>query len=178
MTNKKIIYTGLFASLIIIGAQLKISNPIVPFTLQFLFVALAGLILGAKYGAMSVIIYLCLGLAGLPVFANGGGISYIAKPTFGYLAGFIVCAFITGLISFKLKPSVTCYFTASIIGLVILHIIGIPYLYLSLKYIQHSTVSFINVFKACVITMPADIFLSFIAAYIAVRLKNILGSRL
>ena len=68
-------YTGLFTTLIILGAFIKIPVPVIPFTLQFLFVSLAGLLLGAKYGGLSVFIYAALGLAGLPVFTAGGGIT-------------------------------------------------------------------------------------------------------
>ncbi len=75
-------YTGLFTTLIILGAFIKIPVPVIPFTLQFLFVSLAGLLLGAKYGGLSVFIYAALGLAGLPVFTAGGGITYVVFPTF------------------------------------------------------------------------------------------------
>ena len=176
MTNKKIIYVGLFATLIIIGAYIKIPNPIVPFTLQFFFVAIAGLLLGAKYGAMSVALYVFLGLAGLPIFASGGGINYIFKPTFGYLLGFILCAYVTGALSSYLKPSIKNYSISSIIGLLLLHIIGIPYLYIISKYILHSNISFKEVFIACTITMPGDIFLSIMASYVAIRLRHIIKS--
>ena len=88
-------YTGLFTTLIILGAFIKIPVPVIPFTLQFLFVSLAGLLLGAKYGGLSVFIYAALGLAGLPVFTAGGGITYVVFPTFGYIIGFIFSAFVS-----------------------------------------------------------------------------------
>ena len=72
--TKSIVYCGLFTTLIAIGAFIKIPIPVVPFTLQYLFTMMAGLLLGSKLGAMSVALYMLLGLVGLPVFAEGGGI--------------------------------------------------------------------------------------------------------
>ena len=66
------------------------------FTMQFLFVLLAGFLLGARRGAICVGIYLAVGLSGIPVFAAGGGPAYLIRPTFGFLLGFVFAAWITG----------------------------------------------------------------------------------
>ena len=71
---------ALFTVLITAGAFIKIPVPVVPFTLQFLFTMMAGLLLGGRLGACSVALYGVLGLIGLPVFAEGGGIYYLLKP--------------------------------------------------------------------------------------------------
>ena len=81
--TKSLIYCGLFTALIAVGAFIKIPVPVVPFTLQYLFTMMAGLLLGPKLGALSVTFYMLLGLAGLPIFSEGGGIWYIFKPSFG-----------------------------------------------------------------------------------------------
>lgn len=90
---KDLAYGGLFTALIAAGAFLKITIPVQPvpmhFTLQFFFVLLAGLLLGSKGALFSVCTYLAVGLLGIPVFASGGGLSYLLKPTFGFLMGFI-----------------------------------------------------------------------------------------
>ena len=78
-------YCSLFTALIAVGAFINIPIPVVPFTLQFLFTTLAGLLLGSKMGAVSVIAYMVLGLVGLPIFSEGGGIWYVFKPSFGYI---------------------------------------------------------------------------------------------
>ena len=75
--TKTQILCALFAALIAIGAFLRVPVPLVPFTLQFLFTTLAGLLLGKKAGSTAVWLYVLLGLVGLPIFAEGGGISYI-----------------------------------------------------------------------------------------------------
>ena len=71
--TKNLMYCSLFTALIAVGAFIKIPIPVVPFTLQFLFTTLAGLLLGSKMGAVSVIAYMVLGLVGLPIFPEGGG---------------------------------------------------------------------------------------------------------
>ena len=100
MTNKKLktnqlILCGMFSALIAVGAFIKIPVPVVPFTLQVLFTTLAGLLLGGNLGALSALIYMLLGLSGVPVFTEGGGLSYLLKPTFGYIIGFVLGAYVT-----------------------------------------------------------------------------------
>ena len=73
---KSIIYCGLFTALIAVGAFIKIPIPVVPFTLQYLFTMLAGLLLGSRRGSLSVIAYIILGLAGLLVVYACGMIHY------------------------------------------------------------------------------------------------------
>ena len=86
-------------ALISAGAFIRIPIPVVPFTLEFLFTTLAGLLLGGRLGAVSVGVYIAVGLLGLPVFAEGGGIFYVLKPSFGYIIGFAVASYVTGRIA-------------------------------------------------------------------------------
>ena len=60
MKTKGVIYCGLFTALIAVGAFIKIPIPVVPFTLQYLFTMLAGLLLGPVNGALAVVVYICL----------------------------------------------------------------------------------------------------------------------
>ncbi len=89
MKTKMLLLTALFAALTAVGAFLKIPIPPVAITLQTLFMVLAGLLLGAKYGALSQLVYVALGLVGLPIFTQGGGFSYVLMPSFGFLLGLI-----------------------------------------------------------------------------------------
>lgn len=93
--TQSLTYCSLFTALIAAGAFIKIPVPVVPFTLQFLFTTLAGLLLGAKRGFISVAAYMVLGLAGLPIFSAGGGFWYIFQPSFGYIIGFCIGTFVT-----------------------------------------------------------------------------------
>ena len=106
-TVYSLILCALFAALIAVGAFIKIPVPFVPFTLQLLFTTLAGIVLGPKYGALSVGVYILIGLCGVPVFTQGGGPGYVLQPTFGYLIGFLIGTFVTGLIVHKVpRPSI------------------------------------------------------------------------
>ena len=67
---RKLVYSALFAALIAAGAFITIPIGPVPIVLQNLFVLLAGLLLGAKWGLITVAVYLLAGLVGLPVFAG------------------------------------------------------------------------------------------------------------
>ena len=104
---RDIVFSGLFVALIAVGAFIKIMIPLgffqVTFSLQFFFALLAGFLLGPKLGFLSVTAYLILGLAGLPIFAHGGGFAYVMKPTFGFLIGFAAAAFVAGAVMKGLK---------------------------------------------------------------------------
>ena len=113
--TKDLMMCSLFVALIVVGAFIKIPIPVVPFTLQLLFTMMAGLLLGGKLGAASVGIYILMGLLGLPVFAEGGGFSYVLKPSFGYIIGFAVASYVTGIIANKIpNPNYKSYFDANI----------------------------------------------------------------
>jgi biotin transport system substrate-specific component len=83
---------------LILALSAKISVPVmpVPVTLQTLAVALLAAGFGWRIGVATVALYLVEGLAGLPVFATGGGIDYILRPSFGFLVGYLPMAYIIG----------------------------------------------------------------------------------
>lgn len=88
-----------FAILTAAGAQVEIPTQPVPYTLQTLFVLLAGALLGPRNGFISMAAYLAMGLVGLPVFSSAGfGLARILGPTGGYLLAFPVAAFVVGSI--------------------------------------------------------------------------------
>ncbi len=85
-----------FAILTGISAKLKIEIGLVPLTMQTVVVLLSGALLGQKKGAACQLTYLMAGLIGLPWFSRGGGLIYILSPTFGYILGFVLAAYLTG----------------------------------------------------------------------------------
>jgi len=95
----RLIGIAVFVILTSLGAFVRIPLPFspVPITLQTFFVLLAGAFLGANPGALTQIIYIGLGLAGLPIFTGAGsGLLYLAGPTSGYLFGFILASLLIG----------------------------------------------------------------------------------
>lgn len=105
----ELICCALFTALMAVGAYIKIMIPLgifeVTISLQLFFALISGCVLGRKWGALSIICYVFLGLIGLPIFAHGGGIYYIMKPTFGFIIGFAAAAFTAGAVYESLNAS-------------------------------------------------------------------------
>ena len=127
---KDIATIAVFAALTAAGAYVSLPVGTVPVTLQTLISLLSGLLLGARKGALSQVVYLLLGISGLPVFAGGAaGIGYLFGPTGGFLLGFIACSFAAGLIS-ENGDSLGRHIIAAISGTIVLYLFGLPVLML------------------------------------------------
>lgn len=182
LTVREIVCGGMFTALVAAGAFIQVPVPGMDyFTLQFLFVLLAGMLLGYKLGAVSVGVYVLLGLCGLPIFAAGGGITYIFRPSFGYLLAFVVAAFVVGLIIKKArKLGYGTYLAAAFCGLVVTYGIGLVYKYMVLNFYVGEKTAFVLVIADCFpLDLPGDVVLCFLSAGLAVRLvpafRKILG---
>jgi len=175
----KLILCGLFSALIAMGAFIKIPVPVVPFTLQFLFTALAGLLLGPRWGALSVAVYITIGLIGIPVFTNGGGISYIIQPTFGYLLGFCAGTYATGSIAAVYSlPSLRKLLTANFVGLLLVYSIGMIYYYCISKYYINQPIGFYSLILYCfLLPLPGDIAICYLSAHLGTRLIPIFNKK-
>jgi len=126
---RMMVYASLFAALTAVGAFLAIPIGPVPIVLQNMFVYLAGLLLGSRWGLASVGVYLLAGACGLPVFAGGlGGIGRIIGPTGGYLIGYLPTVFLIGKISARTNPRAIFDVLAMICGSVALYAFGITWL--------------------------------------------------
>ena len=102
----RMIQAALFAALTAVFSQIALPLPFtpVPVNLATLAVMLAGGILGMRFGLISQVIYVCLGLVGLPVFAQfTGGAGIVLGPTGGYIAGYILSAGLAGLLFDRLS---------------------------------------------------------------------------
>ncbi len=176
MSARQITMTALFVALVAVGAFIKIPIPNLPFTLQLLFTTLAGLILGSRLGGMSVAMYIILGLVGVPVFTEGGGFMYIFKPTFGYLLGFAIGAFMAGrMIEKATVVTFKTLLTASFVNLAIVYALGMVYLYEIMDLYLAKPIGLDILFIYCfALPVIPDIFLCILAAVIAKRLLPIL----
>lgn len=123
----KQVWTAMMAALIVVGAIIQLPIGPIPVTLQTLFVVLAGLILGPRYGSAAMLLYILAGAIGLPVFAGGkAGLAHLFGPTGGYLLGYIGTAALAGLGSSK-SPDASPFIRSllwSVMGLIPVFLIG------------------------------------------------------
>ncbi len=164
-----IILTALFTALTAVGAFIRIPVGPAPITLQLLFIAMAGVVLGPFWGAMSQILYVALGLIGVPIFTAGGGFSYVYNPTFGFLLGFIAVPVVIGILLDRTrKANFVVTFFIVMLGMLSCYLIGVPYMYMILHNVMGTP---ITVSKALLtgflIFIPGDIVKSLVTAYLS-----------
>ncbi|OGU76746.1 MAG: hypothetical protein A2V93_06570 [Ignavibacteria bacterium RBG_16_34_14] len=122
-----------FSFLTAIAAQFTVPVKPVPFTLQTMAVLLSGAFLGAKRGAVSQLIYLSLGIVGLPVFAQTPegalGFARLIGPTGGYLLAFPLAAFVAGYL-IEINKSYSVVVSSMFIGALLIIFFGTLYLHI------------------------------------------------
>jgi len=166
-----ILNVALFSALTAIGALIHIPLPVVPITLQTVFTYMAGALLGGYLGALSQIIYVLMGVAGLPIFAGWrAGISVLVGPTGGYLFGFIPGAFAIGkLAEMRETPSFRWLLICMTAGTAIIYTLGVLQL---MNWMR------ISVNEAIVIgVLPfivGDSLKMLAAAYMTIRVRKVL----
>lgn len=187
--SREIALCGLFIALTALGARINFPLPFGNYySLQFLFVLLAGMLLGPYYGALSLGLYVALGLMGFPLFAAGGGIAYVVKPTFGFLLGFVAAAFVTGtLVQILTKHRFSAphrsllflqYLVASLGGLVVTYGFGIFYMYFANHaFLGIEVPLWVMVLTCFPIDIPCDAVLCVVAALLGPRLASLLKRR-
>ena len=180
MRNSKLrnqILCAIFTALIAIGAFIRIPVPVVPFTLQFLFTTLAGVLLGSRLGATSVILYIVLGLLGVPVFAEGGGPGYILKPSFGYLPGFAIGTYISGYFAERTgRSSFKKLLLGNALNLAVVYLCGMVYCYVISNYYLGTPIAIWPLVLYCfILAVPGDAVLCVVAAILGSRLVPVIG---
>ncbi|KAA9154337.1 biotin transporter BioY [Amycolatopsis acidicola] len=156
---------GLFPGLYLGGSG-------VPIVVQNIGPMLAGAILGARRGTASVVLLLALTAIGLPLLSGGrGGIGPFIGPSGGFLYGWILSAFVTGLIVGRLrKPNLAWLLLACLAGVVADYVIGIPYLGF---YTGHMGTAFVQ----SMVFVPGDLVKVVIAALVASVVHRALPGR-
>lgn len=150
-----------------------------PITLQTFFSTLAGLLLGKKWGTVSVVVYLLLGLIASHSLRRAAASAMVTKPTFGFLLGLAPATFCTGLLFERSRKSWSSAFLASLAGAVILYVVGLPYFYgiMTLYLQQAMTVS--QLFAVyCLPTLPGDVIKCIVCASVVGRLRTALSQKL
>ena len=117
------------AALTALAARVAVPLPgiPVPFTLQPVAVLLSGVLLGAAGGMSSQLLYLAVGMMGVPVFAAGGGAAYLLGPTGGYLLAFPLAAWVAGNLASR-KPNAIGIALGALLGLLVIHLGGLSWL--------------------------------------------------
>ena len=169
--TKKIALCALFVALHIVGGFVRIPMPFAPITVQLQIALLAGVLLGGKWGGLSVLFYLALGLLGLPVFASGGGIAYVLQPTFGYLIGFALSAFVSGKITHSGVITYRRIASSLAVGVAIAYGVGLIYAACILTlYLSQSLLIGEFLLGYLLLTLPKDVILTALTVPLAKRL--------
>lgn len=149
------VFAGLIAALGV-APPLYVLGAAVPITMQSLGVMLAGSILGARRGALAVLVFLALVAIGLPLLSGGrGGLGVFAGPSAGYLVGFPVGAWVVGWLTEKLgrRYSLVGGLVANIVGgIVVVYLLGIP-----VQAWRLSTSTLVGTVIASAVYLPGDL---------------------
>lgn len=167
---------AMMMALLIITAKLVIPLPLFDYlSLQIITIYLIYPLLGTKYGFIVTFSYLILGLIGLPIFASGGGIFYIFKPSFGFLLSFATFPLIQATLSklfwrrkwLPLKKILIINYS----GLLYLYLIGLLYKCLILFfYLKETNVLYSVLAVSTLIDLSCDILLVFVASLLTYKL--------
>ena len=168
MRLRSLILCALFAALTAVGSLVKIPvGGVMIITLQTFFMFLAGLMLEPKYAFFSQIVYMAIGLIGLPIFSTGGGISYMLMPTFGFVLGFCLCATLTSLLVRKnlaalmqdhaeKRVRIAKIVMYSVVSIVAMYIVGVAYMYLINNLYLHKPVTLAALIQAMAVFLLVD----------------------
>ena len=167
---------ALFAALLALSAFIRIPAGPVPLTLQSTAALLCGYCLGPRQGAAAALLYTAVGLAGLPVFASGGGPAYLLSPTFGYILGFTFCAAVTGALApLNRRGSAFSAYLIMLAGLAALYLPGLAWLYLMLRHLSGAPANIAAILQAGLfIPFAGDLVKTVPAAVIGPRIRGLL----
>lgn len=173
------ILASFFAAMMMIGANITSLVPFlviggVPITLQTAVSVAAGLFLGKKYGSLSIVIYILIGLAGMPVFAQwSGGIGTIFSPTFGFILSYIATAYIVGRLT-ENNRTFKRLAAAALLGTAVNYIIGTNWMYMAymLWFAAPDAFSYWMAWAWMMVPLPKDIVLAFLAAWFSLRVYH------
>lgn len=177
---RRIALVGLFAALTAVGAQIQTPLPFspVPVVLSNFFALLAGLVLGPRLGATTQVVYLLLGVVGVPVFAGmRGGPQVLVGPTGGYLVGFILAAAAAGALRGS-GVSAGRAIAAAVVGAALIYVTGVPWL-VHVIGLQWPGMSGAGLHKVLVVGvlpfLPGDAFKAVVAGLITPALVRSVG---
>ena len=150
LSVRGMVLVAFFAALMAVGAFIsKIWPPdVIPFSLLPLLSMLAGVLIGPRLGALSMIVYVLVGLSGVPVLASPpfGGITYVFKPSFGFLLAFPAAAYVSGyIVHSQEKPGWLTFSLAMFSGIIATYVIGLPWMYIIFNFYLGQALTFFQV---------------------------------
>ncbi len=166
---KHMVYASMFGALTAVGSFMVIPLQPVPITLQSMFTSLAGILLGAYAAAWSQIIYVLLGVIGLPVFAGGkAGLGTLLGPTGGYLLGFVAAACLIGkLADARREAGLAWLLLAVAAGDAVIYLLG------TLQLVLVADLSWLEAVMAGVVPfIPGDLIKLVAAAWLGLKLRR------
>lgn len=177
MNTRTLTRTALFAALTAAGAFIRIPLGYSSITLQFFFTAMAGCLLGPVWGPVSQTVYVALGLIGLPIFTQGGGLTYLLQPTCGFLIGLIPAAWVIGLLTAHRPPHPIRTALACLAGLAVLYAVGLPYMAVILNQCMGKAMDFSAILWAGMLPfLPGDMLKIAVTAALAPLLQKRLSA--
>lgn len=176
MRTRSMMLTSLFAALLAVSSQISIPIGPVPVTMQVMLVLLAGMVLGSRLGSASVVVWVLLGVFGLPVFAQGkAGAAVLIGPTGGYIFGYIVCAYIVGYVAEHFELTYKYTACSMLVGLAVIYSFGLAGFVLSFQYVLHKAMSLDRALNLAVLPfLPFDLIKTTAAVYVGVRVRRAL----
>lgn len=148
---------ALMTALTVVGSAVKIPFGAMPITLNTFFAALSGMLLGAAGGAWAQGLFMLIGLCGVPVFTFGGGPSSVLQPSFGYIVGYILCAWTCGTVLKKgVAPRRAAWAAAAGIGAI--YSVGVPWLWCVANGVMNVEMSFAGaLYAGFAVFLPGEI---------------------
>ena len=167
MKIRNLTLSALFAALMAICAWIQIPTGTVAFTLQTFALFLTLLLLGGKWATVTVLVYLCLGMVGLPVFSGfQGGIGALLGPSGGFLVGFMLTTWIYGIFTFFFKKSTVSRIFCIILGLFACYLTG---------WLWYCRFAPVNFFLWCAPFVIPDILKLALAFFRAKRIQKVIS---
>jgi len=166
---REIPFIGMFAALTAVCSYIEIPLPFVPITAQTLVVMLAGSMLSPWSAFLSMILFLLLGIVGLPVYAGGAsGIGTFLGPTGGFLMSWPIAALVTAHMIKRIKPGLKTFFLVNVFGgIVIVYSIGVPYL-ARMAHLDLTAALMVGALPF----IPGDLLKAFLSATIALSIRK------